>query len=161
LLSSLGHRIGLAILTDAEAIVTDARVRQACVACFPTFKSDCSGFAKDVAQHLGVSLDGMADDIVQTLRNGGTWTRLTDGAAAAQAASDGKLVLGGLKGGELRHPQQHGHIVVVVSGDLNRGKYPHAYWGQLGGVGQQDQTINWAWTEDDRDHVTYAAHDLA
>jgi hypothetical protein len=28
-------------------------------------------------------------------------------------------------------------------------------------MGKKDETINWAWTEADRDNVTYAAHDNA
>jgi len=25
----------------------------------------------------------------------------------------------------------------------------------------KDQTVNWAWRQEDRDNVTYAAHDIA
>jgi len=46
-----------------------------------------------------------------------------------------------------------------VDGPLNRGKYPSAYWGRLGGVGAKDQTINWAWSAADRDKVIYAAYE--
>jgi predicted RNA-binding Zn-ribbon protein involved in translation (DUF1610 family) len=34
---------------------------------------------------------------------------------------------------------------VVVAGDLDRGKYPTAYWGMLGSVGKK-KTLNYAWS---------------
>ena len=136
-------------------------VKDACEACFAANANDCSGFARAVAGQLGVTLTGLANDIVDTLRAGGAWTRLDDGVAAAAAATAGKLVVGGLKGSEQTHPDAHGHVVVVVAGrPLAHGKYPFAYWGRLGGGGMRDQTVNWAWREEDRDNVTYAAHDI-
>ena len=55
----------------------------------------------------------------------------------------------------------HTVVVVVVAGEpLAHGKYPFAYWGRLGGGGMKDQTVNWAWRQEDRDNVTYAAHDI-
>jgi hypothetical protein len=48
-----------------------------------------------------------------------------------------------------------------VPGPLAHGKYPTAWWGSLGGSPGQNQTINWAWTEADRDKVSYASHDVA
>jgi hypothetical protein len=45
---------------------------------------------------------------------------------------------------------------VVVDGPLD--PYPRAYWGQLGGPGAKDKSIRWAWTAEDRDRITYAAH---
>jgi len=133
-------------------------VKAACAANYQQYKGDCSGFAKAVAAALGVPLQGMADDIVNTLRAGGPWTPLADGPAAAAAAAAGLLVLAGLRGDELKVPQQHGHVVVVVTGaPLNRGLYPFAYWGSLGAQPGFDQTINWAWTLDDLPNVSYAS----
>lgn len=67
------------------------------------------------------------------------------------------------RGDEQAHPDAHGHVVVVVSTPagqpLAHDKYPFAYWGRLGGGGMRNQTVNWAWREEDRDNVTYAAHD--
>ena len=142
-----------------ETVVSD-RVREVCETCFEAHKSDCSGFARAVADELGVTLQGLADQIVETLRNGAGWTPLKDGVAAAQSAKAGKLVIAGLKGSEQAHPDAHGHVVVVVDGPLNRNAYPSAYWGRLGAVGEKNKTINWAWTAEDRDHVSYAEHDL-
>jgi hypothetical protein len=141
------------------------RVKDACEACFAAHSDDCSAFVRAVAQQLGITPNGVANDIVDTIRNGPPWVVLADGIAAAQAAADGKFVLGGLKGSERATPDPHGHVVVVVATapgqSLAHGKYPFAYWGTLGGVGERDQTINWAWTEQDRDRVTYAAHDIS
>ena len=137
------------------------RVKDACEACFAAHANDCSGFARAVAGQLGVTLNGLANDIVDTLRGGGEWTHLPNGVAASQSAAAGKLVLGGLKGSEQTHPDAHGHVVVVVDGQpLAHGKYPFAYWGRLGGGGMRDQTVNWAWRAEDRDNVSYAAHDI-
>jgi hypothetical protein len=109
---------------------------------------------------VGVPLAGLANVIVDTLRAGGDWTALPDGPAAAASAAAGKLVIAGLKGSEQTNPDPHGHVVVVVAGPLAQGKYPSAYWGRLGGGGQEDETINFAWRAGDRDRVTYAEHDI-
>jgi hypothetical protein len=137
-------------------------LKDACEACFAANANDCSGFARAVASQVGVTLNGLANDIVDTLRGGGEWTQLDDGVAASQQATAGKFVIGGLRGDEQTHPDPHGHVVVVVAGEpLAHGKYPFAYWGRLGGGGMKDQTVNWAWRQEDRDNVTYAAHDIA
>lgn len=137
----------------------DQQVRVACEAEWETNKSDCSAFVRAVASRIGASVSGSADEITLTLNAGGPWTKLSDGPAAASAAHQGLFVVAGLQGADEVVPSQHGHVVVVVDGPLNRGKYPRAYWGRLGGIGAEDQTINWAWKESDRDKVTYAAYD--
>jgi hypothetical protein len=137
------------------------RVRQACEQCFEAHKADCSGFARAVADELGVPLQGLADQIVETLRTSHDWTPLPNGIAAIKSAQAGKFVIAGLKGSEQAHPDPHGHVVVIVDGPLERNAYPSAYWGKLGGTGEKDKTINWAWAAGDRDHVSYAAHDLS
>ena len=136
------------------------RVKEACEACFDAHAGDCSGFVRAVASQLGVQLHGLANEIVDTIRDGDDWTPLPDGIAAAQAAAAGKLVIGGLKGSEQARPDPHGHVVVVVTGSLAHDAYPSAYWGRLGGTGDKDKTINWAWNAEDRDKVSYAEHEL-
>ncbi len=126
-------------------------VGEFCEACFDAHKSDCSGFARAVANELKVPLQGLADEIVETLRTGQGWALLPNGVVAAQSARNGKLVIAGLKGSEQAHPDPHG---------LAHDAFPSAYWGRLGGTGAKDKTINWAWTTDDRDRVSYAAHHL-
>ena len=136
-------------------------VVEACKANFAAHSKDCSGFARAVAEALGVALAGDANQIADTMRAGADgWRPLADGVAAAAAAAD-QLVIGGLRGDAQAKPDPHGHVVVVVPGPLNRGRYPSAYWGSLGGIPAEDQTINFAWTEQDRDKVAYAAHPLA
>jgi len=136
------------------------QVKEACEACFEAHKDDCSGFARAVAGQLKIPLHGLANEIVDTIRGGNGWKPLANGVAAAQSAAAGKLVIGGLKGGEQAHPDAHGHVVVVVAGPLAHGAYPSAYWGKLGGTGAKDKTINWAWNAADRDRVSYAEHDI-
>ncbi len=136
------------------------RVKAACEACFDAHADDCSGFARAVADQLAVALHGLADQIVDTIRGGNGWRPLTSGIYAAESAAAGKLVIGGLKGSEQNRPDPHGHVVVVVAGPLAQGAYPSAYWGRLGGGGEKDKTINWAWRAEDRDRVSYAEHDI-
>jgi hypothetical protein len=138
------------------------RVKETCEACFDAHANDCSGFARAVANQLGVQLQGLANEIVDTIRGGNGWTPLRDGAAAANSAAAGKLVIGGLKGSEQTEPDAHGHVVVVVAGPLDptHNAYPKAYWGRLGGVGAKNQWTNWAWRAGDRDRVSYAEHDI-
>jgi hypothetical protein len=142
--------------------MSDAVVRAACVANFAAHTKDCSGFVKAVGAQIGVPLAGLANDIVDTIRAGGDWVALADGAAAAAAANNGQFVVAGLRGDEQAKADVHGHVVVVVAGPLDpaHGKYPHGYWGSLGGAPGSDQTLNFAWNVADRDNVTYAAHDL-
>ena len=49
-----------------------------------------------------------------------------------------------------------GYEDVVGDQPLAHGRYPAAWWGSLGGQPGQDETVNFAWTEADRDRVTYA-----
>src|SRR5262245_66436702 len=141
--------------------MSDARVRQVCETQWDAHKGDCSGFAKAVAVALGVALLGTANEIADRLSAGAGWVVLGDGIAAAQAAREGKLVVAGLRGDQQHNVSTHGHVVVVVDGVLAHGKYPPAYWGKLGGVGEKDTTLNFAWNALDRDRITYAQHDLA
>lgn len=132
-------------------------IAKLCDALLKHWEHDCSGFAKAVAQALKITLDGDANAIATMLAGGADgWTKLPSGAAAAEAAS-GRFVLAGLRGDELTSHQSHGHVVIVVPGPLNRGKYPSAFWGALGGTPGYDKTINWAWPLVDLDKVHYAA----
>jgi hypothetical protein len=130
-------------------------VIEMCEAVWPKDKSDCSAFVRDVGDRLGVALTGDANAIVDTLRH--KWRRLHDGAAALAACAEGYFVVAGLKGSEQHEPSPHGHVVVVVNGPMDHGKYPTAYWGRLGGIGERHKTLNYAWREADRDRITYAA----
>lgn len=122
-----------------------------CITEWEAHKSNCSGFVRAVAQQLGVSLSGLANNIVDQIQ-AAPWITLGAGAGkqAAQKAAEGYLVIGGLKA------SGHGHVVVVVEGELANGKYPHAYWGRLNGAGKKDQTVNYSWNASERDQVLYA-----
>ncbi len=128
----------------------------ACESEWDAHKADCSGFVNAVAARLQVPLHGMANDIVNAISRL-PWSRLPDGAEAAKSAAAGRFVVAGIKGSDQAEPSQHGHVVVIVRGELARGRYPTAYWGQLGDVGRKAATINFAWNSQDRDRVIYAA----
>ena len=132
-------------------------VRAACAANFAAHQGDCSGFVKAVATQIGVPLQGNANNIVDSIRNGGNWQSLADGREANGRAAAGDFVVGGMRGDEQLNHDVHGHVVVVV-GDkpLAHGRYPAAWWGSLGGQPGRDETVNFAWTEADRDRVSYA-----
>ena len=125
------------------------KITQACEKHWDPHKDNCSGFVKAVATELGFTLTGQANDIVDQL-SVLPWTTVTCGKQAKEQADLGYFVVGGLKA------TANGHVVVVVTGPLNREKYPTAYWGRLGGEGKKATTINWAWNSSDRDKVTYA-----
>lgn len=143
------------------------RIIAVCEANWEAHKSDCSGFVKAVAGALGVDTFASDDDanaIVEKLHDAPDWAALTpgDGAAAKAQADAGRLVVAGLKGADQVQPDAHGHTVIVVSGPLDstHNEYPTAYWGSLGGVGAEAQTLNYAWREGDRDRVGYFAKSL-
>ncbi|HEX4505932.1 MAG TPA: hypothetical protein VH722_09400 [Alphaproteobacteria bacterium] len=141
-------------------MATARDIIDACEAEWDAHQSDCSGFARAVAARLGVTLTGMANDIVGEIAMA-PWSPVADGPGAAAQAAQGRLVIAGLNGADQQAPDAHGHVVVVVQGALAHGLYPTAYWGQLGGVGKKDMTLNWAWREGDRDNITYGAIDTA
>jgi hypothetical protein len=130
-----------------------------CDIVFDANKADCNKFVKAVASHFGIELQGAADSIVDGI-SGAEWTQLSDGIAAKAQADSGFLVIGGLKGSDMSPPEDHGHVVIVVSGPLAQDKYPTAYWGKLEGVGSQNKTVNWAWTSANRDKVKYACRSV-
>lgn len=131
------------------AVTPQQTIINMCEAEFNAHSNDCSGFLKAVAGDLGITLTGMADDIVNQIQRA-PWTKLVDGADAKSKADQGFFVVGGLQ------DTPHGHVVVVVTGPAAQGKYPTGYWGRLGGSGKKNTTINWAWNKTDRDRVTYA-----
>jgi hypothetical protein len=142
-----------------QSTVAASDVRNACEQEFEVHKSDTSAFVQAVAADFGVKLVGTADEIVDSVQRP-PWQVLKDGASAAEYARNGYLVIAGLKGSDQQVPAPQGHLAIIVDGPANRratGTYPSAYWGRLGGGGQKFQTINWAWTADDRDRVIYSA----
>lgn len=142
------------------------KIIAACESNFEQFKSDCSGFVKAVAHTVSdrLSLHGNADDLVDFLDNGNGWSPLPngDGKAAKQKADDGWLVVAGMKNTELTPVRSHGHVAIVVSGDVDEvhNSYPTAYWGMFGGVGAKNKTLNYSFNRTDRDRVHYYAIEI-
>lgn len=120
-------------ITDSQKIIN------ACEAKWNTWKSDCSGFLKAVAQELGVAMSaGQANGIVDWLDNSSTWLRLgTDKASANLHANQGFFVVGGSKS------SGHGHVAIIVSGGSSA--RPNGYWGRLGTIGKKNESITWSW----------------
>lgn len=131
---------------------TSDKIVASCEQHWDAYKTDCSGFVKAVAKDFGIVLTGLADSIVDQIEQA-PWKTLASGVEAAAKASVG-LVVAGLKA------TPHGHVVIIVPGKLAHGKYPTGYWGQLGGLGKKNATINWAWNAADRDKVTYSLHQV-
>jgi hypothetical protein len=138
-----------------------------CEANWDAHKFDCSGFVKAVANALRVTTftpGDNANDLVDKLHAADDWIALApgDGAAAKAQADGGSLVIAGMKGADQTFPDQHGHVVVVVTGPLDSGHhaYPMAYWGSLAGNPQKHMPINFAWRATDRDRVAYFAKHL-
>jgi hypothetical protein len=92
------------------------KITTVCMQQFPAHSGDCSGFVQAVGAGLGVTIQGQANQIVDTLRAGGNWVPLADGPTALASARAGKLVIAGLRGDEQTAPDAHGHVVVVVDG---------------------------------------------
>jgi hypothetical protein len=136
---------------------TPNKIQAACIRLLPANAGDCSAFARAVCAELGVTLSGQANDIVAQLTAANGWTVIgsdsTAGKRAAEAAGKNLLVVGA----KINHP--NGHVVIVVPGQPERDKYPHAYWGKLNEPENAgyDKTVNWAWNSADRDSVTYAS----
>lgn len=118
-------------------------------------KSNCSGFAIAVSSHFGIPLTGNADRIVADIQGAG-WISIANGLAAKHAADAGWFVIAALAGARHHPPRQHGHVVVVVTGDAAHGKYPTAYWGSIGSIGSKRKALNYAWNTSDRDRIIYA-----
>ena len=127
---------------DIEEIMTPEKIIACCEAHWETYKSDCNGFVKAVAHELGAKLEGNANEISGHIQQLPQIT--SDGMTAATWASEGKLVVAGLKGEDHQPARSHGHVVVVVAGPLAHDKYPTACWGTLGSTGRKNQTLNWA-----------------
>jgi hypothetical protein len=69
------------------------RVRDACETCFDAHANDCSGFARAVASRLAVTLTGLANGIVDTIRSDPAWSPVSNGARGR--ASGGCRQIGG------------------------------------------------------------------
>ena len=114
------------------------------------WKHDCSGFVHAVTNELGAPLTGTANQMVDDLTTAGNgWTALgNDPQNAQDYANKGFLVIAGLKA------RGHGHVVIIVPVSQAQ-RYPVGYWGQYGGTGRKNTTINCSWNHDDLSKVQY------
>lgn len=130
------------------------KVVLACERYWDIWKADCSGFTKAVAQDLGISLSGQANEIVDQIQKA-PWLKLASGIEARDKADMGMFVIAGLKAAV------NGHVAIVVPGPLAHGKYPTGYWGSLppphnpNKVGKKNTTLNYSWEKKDVDKVIY------
>jgi hypothetical protein len=133
-------------------------IKNACVTRWDSNKENCNYFVRAVAADFSIALDGDADGIVATI-TGPNWHQESGGAAAAKAAAEGRLVVGGLTSSELG--STNGHVVIVVAGELEHGKYPKAYWTSQNEAirpkGKEGAGINWSFDKAARDKVHYAS----
>ncbi len=120
-------------------------------------KDNCSGFVNAVCQALCIPLkNANADGIVGAIAG---WTKVKDGVEAAQLAEKGTLVLAGLKSGDHTPKTTHGHVVVVISGTLYRGKYPLCWGGSIGSYQSKGtKSVGEVWSTTDRNAVIYRAY---
>jgi uncharacterized Zn-binding protein involved in type VI secretion len=139
-----------------------ADILAVCQANYAAHTGDCSGFVRACAAALSISLQGQANQIVQTIQAGNGWTVIDGPTGAAQAAL-GNFVVGGMI------EPGHGHVVVVVPGPLNRGVNPSAVWGSLGylpsgstaGANGIVNTVNYSFTAANLPNVVYAVYSTA
>jgi hypothetical protein len=119
---------------------------------------NCSGFVKSVCKLLGVPMDetAQADGIVKAMSS---WAEIATGKEAAQKAASGKLVLAGLTSADHTPKAHNGHVVVVVSGELYRSKYPQCWGGSIGSAQSKGtKSVGECWNRTDRDKVKYYAY---
>jgi hypothetical protein len=140
------------------------RIVDACADLWPNQHDACNRFSIEVASRVGVTLTGIADQIVDQIRGPG-WTRLTDGPAARDTATQGKLVVAGLKSGDFTHPRAEGHVAIVVPGPMNPlGWAPAGYWGStdpdVAEKGGSGSPISLCFRLEDKDKIVYASHNI-
>lgn len=119
-------------------------------------RDNCSGFVKAVAKKLGVPLGETlnADGLVDAISS--SWTKLASGKDAATEAGLGKFVVAGMRAKDHAPSRNHGHVVVIVSGDLYRDKYPKCWGGSLGSAQSRGtKSVGEVWNRADRDNVGY------
>lgn len=137
-------------------------------------RKDCNKFATAVAGDFNVALSGNADAILAHLADPNSgWTTIGagKGVEAEKAAADGKLVIAGLSSSDMG--DAHGHVVVVVKGNLAHNKYPIAYWGTINHTDAQGNEtdlsknggkgvgLNYSFNRTDRDNVRYYSHPIS
>ncbi|GGC39898.1 hypothetical protein GCM10011371_29060 [Novosphingobium marinum] len=147
--------------------ITKQEILQACKDAFDAEwakgypnKDNCSGFAKDVADRLGVETFDRyanADQMVRTMTTHPKWLPLASGKKAAQQAAIGRFVMCGLESKDhSREGVKHGHIVVIVEGALYKDLYPKCWCGSIGSSQSKgNKSVGEVWNQTDRNNVKY------
>jgi hypothetical protein len=108
----------------------------------------------------GIAIVGTADELVDMFAALGThWAAITrpDGI---QATKEGNIVVAGLKSSEHSDGRTHGHVAVVVDGELYRGLYPKVWCGGgTQGRSNGSKSVGEVWSRNDRDNVKYFRYD--
>ncbi len=131
----------------------DEKVVAACKKAYEKWSGDCSGFVKAVGAELSIVLIGNADAIVESM--GKVWTA-TDAASCLQWVRSGRLVIAGLSSKSHTPARNNGHVVVIVDGEMYRGKYPRCWGGSLGSAQSKGtKSVGEVWNTKDRDAVKY------
>lgn len=147
------------------------KIQQTCVAVWADsgpdgpYKTACNFFAIEVADRLGLSLSGTADQIIASVRDDPAWTVIADGPSARQAALQGKFVVAGVPSDAYSPPRSEGHVAIVTAGPMNgAGWAPAGYWGStdttIAGKGGDGAPISNCFTAGVKDVIVYRAHDI-
>jgi len=91
------------------------KIESACKTCY-SYSKPCNYFVRDVAIAAGIQLPsyGSADDLIRTVAS--QWRNLS-AQEAVTAACNGVFVIAGMTSTELH--ESHGHVAIVLSGQLN------------------------------------------
>jgi hypothetical protein len=130
-------------------------IRSTCVAAYETHKNNCSGFVNAVTTALGYPVSGTADNQLAQLTTSPDWEQINR-TAAITAVIGGSLVVAGLRSSEHNPPRSHGHVVIVVDGNLYRNLYPAVWGGSIGNAQSNcTKSVGEVWNTLDRDNVQY------
>lgn len=133
------------------------KIIDACEKHWNAHKSDCSGFAKAVANELGIELPNVkADPIIDWISewSRASWWEIGTPIRAGAYAEEGYFVLACLT--SAKSGRENGHVAVVTSGHKSaHSKYPRGYWGAYKSIGAKNDTINWSFPKEHMDKVTY------
>jgi len=118
---------------------------------------NCSGDVRAVAQVLGGTLYGNANNITKQIQGEG-WTVYNSGAAVYYyGISQGKYCIAGWPNPD---PSKSGHVANLVDGPLAYGIYPTGYWGSVGSIGKPNKTINLSFTRSQLKEVIYSCTEI-
>src|ERR1700690_483070 len=135
-------------------IISADSVGSALAEAYAANANDCSGFVRDVAERLGLNLEGNADALVDPFRR--DWRTLDTLPQVVHEVGSGRLVVAGLRSDEHKPKRQHGHVVVIVAGPLYYGKYPRCWGGGIGSAqSKETKSVGEVWNQADRDSVSY------